>query len=83
MTTRATSEYRHEKLALPEINDAIELGKICILPCGAIEQHGPHLPLDADVVCPVEIARGAGRPTAEFLLVLPLPDEACASAPVR
>ena len=48
-------------LTWPEINDAVELGKVCILPCGAVEQHGPHLPLDVDVICPTEIARGAGR----------------------
>jgi len=71
MTTRATSEYRYEKLTWPEINDTLELGKVCIVPCGAIEQHGPHLPLDVDVVCPVEIARGAGREAPESLLVLP------------
>ncbi|MGO9204556.1 MAG: creatininase family protein [Limisphaerales bacterium] len=71
MTTRAATEYRYEKLTWPEINDAIELGKVCIVPCGAIEQHGPHLPLDVDVVCPVEIARGAGRQSPESLLVLP------------
>ena len=44
--SRAASEYRYEKLTWPEINDAIELGKVCVLPCGAVEQHGPHLPLD-------------------------------------
>src|SRR5271157_3927137 len=71
MSSRAATEYRYEKLTWPEINDAIELGKVCILPCGAIEQHGPHLPLDVDVVCPVEIARGAGRQAPDLALVLP------------
>ncbi len=61
MTSRAESEYRYEKLTWPEINDAVELGKVCVLPCGAVEQHGPHLPLDVDLVCPGGIARGAGR----------------------
>ena len=41
MTTRASQEYRYEKLTWPEINDAVELGKVCIVPCGAVEQHGP------------------------------------------
>src|SRR5262249_44933767 len=59
--SRAATEYRYEKLTWPEINDAIELGKVCIVPCGAVEQHGPHLPLDVDLVCPVGIATGAGR----------------------
>ena len=61
MQSRARQEYRYEKLTWPEINDAIELGKVCILPCGAVEQQGPHLPLDADLVCPGGIANEAGR----------------------
>jgi creatinine amidohydrolase len=69
--SRAATEYRYEKLTWPEINDAIELGKVCIVPCGSIEQHGPHLPLDVDIICPTEIARGAGRLIPEKLLVLP------------
>jgi creatinine amidohydrolase len=71
MASRALHEYRYEKLTWPEINDAVELGKVCLLPCSAVEQHGPHLPLDVDVICPTEIARGAGTLVAEKLLVLP------------
>ena len=40
MNSNAENEYRYEKLTWPEIDDAIELGKVCILPCVAIEQHG-------------------------------------------
>jgi creatinine amidohydrolase len=71
MGSRAKTEYRYEKLTWPEINDAVELGKVCILPCGAVEQHGHHLPLDVDLVCPGGIARGAGQSLAEKILVLP------------
>jgi len=71
MTGRARDEHRYEKLTWPEINDAVELGKVCIVPCGAVEQHGPHLPLDVDIVCPTGIALGAGRQAPATLLVLP------------
>ena len=71
MDSRAAREYRYEKLTWPDIDDAVELGKVCILPCGAIEQHGHHLPLDVDVICPTGIARGAGLEIPEKLLVLP------------
>src|SRR6185503_12406015 len=73
--SRAATEYRYEKLTWPEINDAVDLGKVCILPCGAVEQHGHHLPLDVDLVCPGGIAHGAGhggqdsRPATYFLRV--------------
>jgi creatinine amidohydrolase len=69
--TRAASEHRYEKLTWPEINDAIELRKVCIVPCGAVEQHGPHLPLDVDIICPTGIANGAGKLLADKILVLP------------
>jgi creatinine amidohydrolase len=71
MTSRARQEYRYEKLTWPEINEAVELGKVCVVPCGSVEQHGPHLPLDVDIVCPQGIAFGAGRQIPDKMLVLP------------
>ena len=71
MTSRAATEHRYEKLTWPEINDAVDLGKVCIIPIGAVEQHGPHLPLDVDLVCPTGIAGGTGRELADKILVLP------------
>jgi creatinine amidohydrolase len=70
--SRARTEYRYEKLTWPEINDAVDLGKVCIVPVGAVEQHGHHLPLDVDMVCPTGIALGAGRQAPESILVLPI-----------
>ena len=69
--TRARTEYRYQKLTWPEINDAIDDQQICIVPCGAVEQHGDHLPLDVDLICPSEIAYGAGRAQPDRILVLP------------
>ena len=69
--SRAASEFRYEKLTWLEMNDAIDMGKVCVLPCGAVEQHGPHLPLDVDIVCPTAIARGAGEQIPDKILVLP------------
>jgi creatinine amidohydrolase len=71
IVSRAATDFRYEKLTWPEINDAVGLGKVCIVPCGAVEQHGAHLPLDVDIVCPTEIARGAGRQIPDKMLVLP------------
>ena len=70
--SRAKTEYRYEKLTWPEINDAVDLGKVCIVPCGAVEQHGHHLPLDVDLVCPCGVANGAGREIPDKMLVLPV-----------
>jgi len=72
MPSRAATEYRYEKLTWPDINEAVEMEQVCVLPCGAVEQHGPHLPLDVDLICPTEIARGAGRLIPDKMLVLPI-----------
>ncbi len=69
--SRAATEHRYAKLTWPEINEAIALRKVCIVPCGSVEQHGHHLPLDVDIMCPTEIAMGAGRAAADRILVLP------------
>ncbi|MDP2856375.1 MAG: creatininase family protein [Bacillota bacterium] len=44
----------YEKLRWPEIKEAAAQDKFIILPAAMIEDHGPHLPVDTDVV----IARG-------------------------
>jgi creatinine amidohydrolase len=47
--------------AWPAIRDALRDGKrvTAILPCGATEAHGPHLPLNTDVVISDGMATGA------------------------
>lgn len=69
--SRAATEYRYEKLTWPDINQAVADRQVCIIPCGSVEQHGPHLPLDVDIVCPQAVACGAGRAIPAELLVLP------------
>lgn len=71
MTSRALTEHRYEKLTWPEINEAIEARQVCIVPCGAVEQHGEHLPLDVDLICPGGIAHGLGEQMPDRVLVLP------------
>jgi creatinine amidohydrolase len=44
-------------LAFPEISRRLGEASILCLPIGAIEQHGPHLPLNTDVIIAEEITR--------------------------
>ena len=37
-----------EQMTWPEIEEYLKKVDTVLLPCGAIEQHGPHLPLDTD-----------------------------------
>ncbi len=43
------------------VRDALQSGKpvVAILPCGATEAHGPHLPLNTDVIISEGMARGS------------------------
>ena len=46
---RRVRELFLERLRWPEIGDALRNGyTTAIVPCGAVEQHGPHLPLFMD-----------------------------------
>jgi len=50
-------EYMWETSSWPEISERLKIVDTAILPCGAIEQHGPHLPLDLDYFDAVYLAK--------------------------
>jgi creatinine amidohydrolase len=54
---------RLAELTWPEARDAFAAGAVALLPVGATEAHGPHLPLDTDV----HIALGAADRAAALL----------------
>jgi creatinine amidohydrolase len=57
-----------------EAHDASGLGSVAILPVGAVEAHGPHLPLETDVIIAQAMARaGASRLAARGAKVTVLP----------
>ena len=45
------------ELTFPEIATRLSARSILCLPIGSIEQHGPHLPLNTDVVLTEEFTR--------------------------
>ena len=71
MAQAALDEYRYEKLTWEEINEAVTAEKVVVVPTGAIEQHGPHLPLDVDMLLSSSVALEAGRQCPRKMLVLP------------
>lgn len=49
------------EMTSPELDTAITDGDIALLPIGAVEQHGPHLPVDTDISLAVETALEVSR----------------------
>lgn len=63
--------YRFDELTWPEVNEAVSMGKIPILPTGSVEQHGHHLALNVDHLCANAVASEAARRRPELSLVMP------------
>jgi creatinine amidohydrolase len=69
-------------LTWPAVRDLPPERTVAVLPAGATEAHGPHLPLGTDVIIAEAMARaGADRLAARGLHVLLLPSVALAPAP--
>lgn len=57
----------------PELGRLADAGAVVIVPVGAIEQHGPHLPVSVDIVNAFEVARRAAESVMEFPVVVAPP----------
>ena len=62
-----------EQMSWPEFRDQVAKNPVVFLPCGATEQHGPHLPLSVDALMSAAVARevaeevgGIVAPTLHF-----------------
>ena len=64
---------RYEDLTGPEVASELSPSTILLLPIGAIEQHGPHLPLSVDAVIAEETATAVVNECGEALDVWQLP----------
>ena len=73
MPTRPSvrDQIRYDHLTWEEINEATALKKMVVLPIGAIQQHGPHLPVDTDVLIVTTLALAAAERRPERVLVVP------------
>ncbi len=65
------NKYLMAEMTWPELKQAVGEGRIAILPAGIIEQHGPHLPLDTDILLADTFCRRAGALVADKVVVVP------------
>jgi creatinine amidohydrolase/Fe(II)-dependent formamide hydrolase-like protein len=48
-------------LTWPEVAERLRAKPVVLVPCGAIGQHGPHLPLEVDALLATDIALGVAE----------------------
>jgi creatinine amidohydrolase len=76
------SVHRLAEISWPVFRDLVPQQPIAVLPLGALEAHGPHLPFGTDIVIADAMARaGAERLSARGLTVVILPALPVAPAP--
>ena len=67
-------KHRFAEMIWHETKDAAEQDRVAVLPVATYEDHGPHLPVDVDVVLCREICdRAVARIPAEAVLAPPVP----------
>ena len=66
-----TSSMRWSELTWPEIDSLDRDQTVLLLPTGAIEQHGPHLPVDTDIHDATALALRAAQASGDGTIVLP------------
>ena len=59
------------ELTWPEVGEAVERNAGVILPVGATEQHGPHLPLATDAILATDLAAAVAE-SADLLVAPPI-----------
>ena len=66
-----TTPLLYERLTWPEVRRAVDEDRVCLIPAGTLEDHGPHLPLDADTRIATEICRRAAEEVPDDIVLLP------------
>lgn len=62
-------EVRH--MRTDEVIEAVEAGRIPVVPVATLETHDPHLPVDVDTRCAEEVVLRAARERPDVLLAFP------------
>jgi creatinine amidohydrolase len=66
-----SNKHRLEDMTWPEARQAAVEGRVVLLPVGAIEQHGPHLPVDVDNRIVTWLCDEVARRRPDLLLSVP------------
>ena len=66
-----TSKHLFADMTWHEVNEAVAERRVALIPVGAIEQHGPHLPVDVDNVITVHICNAVAERSNGTVVAMP------------
>lgn len=66
-----TDPLLYARLTWPEVAAAVGEDRVCLIPVATLEDHGHHLPIDADLRIVEEICTRAARDAPDEVLLLP------------
>jgi creatinine amidohydrolase len=66
-----TRPVLYERLSWPEVAEVSEEDRVCVIPVATLEDHGHHLPIDADLRIVSEICRRAAEEAPDETVLLP------------
>jgi creatinine amidohydrolase len=61
----------YERLTWPEVRRAAGEHRVCLIPVGTLEDHGPHLPVDTDLRIIGAVCRAAAEAAPDEIVLLP------------
>jgi len=64
-------KHLYASMTWEEVNDTVREGRVVLIPVGQIEEHGPHLPIDVDVVQVNYVCEEAARRVPDVVLSAP------------
>ena len=67
-----TDKHLFRDMTWPEVNEAVAQNRVVLIPVGAIEQHGPHLPVDTDNLIATHVCDEAARRAADRIVSMPI-----------
>lgn len=67
----STRHYEFVKMTWEEIDRAAQAGRLALIPAGTIEDHGPHTPVDVDVVISGGICRRVAEQISDEVVLMP------------
>jgi len=68
---RATSNYRYAEMTWPALRAAAAEERVAVVPVATIEDHGPHLPVDTDLLLCTSVCEEAAARAPDRTLLVP------------